>query len=87
MHEPGCAEASCQLGGGVAGEPLGEPRHQLALLCDDLASTVAELRKKGLEVRGEPQEARFGLWTTLVLPGSVEVMVYEPRHASPLKPP
>ena len=26
----------------------------------------------------------FGITTTLVLPGGVEVMLYEPRHASPL---
>jgi hypothetical protein len=72
--------------GEVAVHPTdGEARHQLALLCDDLAATVAELRAKGLEVRGEPQEARFGLWTTLVLPGDVEVMLYEAYHASPLR--
>jgi hypothetical protein len=55
-------------------------RHQLSLMCDDLASTVAELRGKGLEVRGEPQNEGWGITTTLVLPGGLDVMLYEPRH-------
>ncbi len=55
-------------------------RHQLSLMCDDLAATVSELRDKGLEVRGEPQDQGWGITTTLVLPGGLEVMLYEPRH-------
>jgi len=39
-----------------------------------------ELRAKGLEVRGEPEDQGWGITTTLVLPGEVEVMLYEPRH-------
>jgi len=55
------------------------------LMCDDIAATVTELRAKGVEIRGEPSEASFGITTTMVLPGGVEVLLYEPTHASPLK--
>jgi glyoxalase/bleomycin resistance protein/dioxygenase superfamily protein len=55
-------------------------RHELTLMCDDLASTVAELRAKGVEVRGEPQDEGWGITTTLVLPGDVEVTLYQPLH-------
>ena len=55
-------------------------RHQLTLMCDDVAATVEELRSKGLEVRGDPEEEGFGITTTLVLPGGLEIMLYEPRH-------
>ena len=55
-------------------------RHQLTLMCDDVATTADELRGKGLEVRGEPEDEGWGITTTLVLPGGVEVMLYEPRH-------
>jgi catechol 2,3-dioxygenase-like lactoylglutathione lyase family enzyme len=55
-------------------------RHQLTLMCDDIASTVDELRGKGVEVRGEPLDEGWGITTTLALPGGVEVMLYEPRH-------
>jgi hypothetical protein len=55
-------------------------RHQLTFMCDDIHKTVEDLRGKGIEVRGEPEEEGFGITTTLALPGDVEVMLYEPRH-------
>jgi hypothetical protein len=60
--------------------PGDTPTHQLSLMCDDITETVAGLRAKGVEVRGEPQDLRFGIGTTVILPGGVEVMLYEPRH-------
>ncbi len=55
-------------------------RHQLTFMCDDIAATVEELRGKGVEVKGEPENEGFGITTTLVLPGGLEIMLYEPRH-------
>ena len=55
-------------------------RHQLTLMCDDIVATVQELKSKGLEIRGEPRDEGFGITTTLVLPGGLELMLYEPRH-------
>lgn len=55
-------------------------RHQLTFVCDDIGPTVEDLRRKGVEVRGEPEDEGFGITTMLVLPGGVEVMLYEPRH-------
>ena len=55
-------------------------RHEFALMCDDIAATIDELRAKGLEVRGEPQDEGWGITTMLVLPGGLEIMLYEPRH-------
>ncbi len=51
-------------------------------MCDDIGATVAELQARGLEVRGEPQDEGWGITTTLVLPGELEVMLYEPRHTT-----
>jgi hypothetical protein len=62
----------------------GETTHELLLMCDDVVATTAELREKGVEVRGEPEDRGFGLVTAIVLPGGVEIELYEPRHASPL---
>ena len=56
-------------------------RHQLSLMCDDIHATVRELRSKGIEVKGEPEDEGFGITVMTVLPGGVEVMVYQPRHA------
>jgi predicted enzyme related to lactoylglutathione lyase len=55
-------------------------RHQLTLMCDDITSTIQELSSKGVEVRGEPEDEGFGITTTIVLPGGLELMLYEPRH-------
>jgi hypothetical protein len=55
-------------------------RHQLSFMCDDIGPTVADLRNRGIEVRGEPEDEGWGITTTMVLPGGVEVMLYEPRH-------
>jgi hypothetical protein len=49
-------------------------------MCDDLASTIDESRARGIEVRGEPHGEPWGNWITMVLPGDVEVMLYEPTH-------
>jgi hypothetical protein len=45
---------------------------------------MAELRAKGIEFRGEPEEESFGITTTMLLPGGVEILLYESRHKSPL---
>jgi len=60
-------------------------KHELCLMCDDLEATMTELRGKGIEFRGEPRDEGFGITTTMLLPGSVELMLYQPKHASPLQ--
>ncbi len=57
-------------------------RHQLSFMCDDIHATVSELRGKGIEIRGEPTDEGYGITTTIVLPGGVDVVLYEPRHAT-----
>lgn len=55
-------------------------RHQITFMCDDIVATVEELRGKGVEVEGEPENEGWGITVTLVLPGDLRVMLYEPRH-------
>src|SRR5919199_347049 len=73
------AELGVHPAEGQSAEAAG--RHQLSLMCDDLEATVEELRGNGLEVRGDPQNLGWGVATTLVLPGGVELLLYQPRHA------
>ena len=56
------------------------PKHELCLMCDDVATTKAELERKGVRFRGEVEDMGFGIGVTLVLPGEVELLLYEPRH-------
>jgi catechol 2,3-dioxygenase-like lactoylglutathione lyase family enzyme len=59
----------------------GSTKHSFCLMCDDLDATAAELRAKGIEFLGEPQEESYGITTTMLLPGGVEVLLYEPKHS------
>lgn len=61
-------------------------RHQLSFMCDDILATIDELRAKGVEIKGEPEDEGFGITVMLGLPGGVEVMLYEPRHAVAISP-
>jgi hypothetical protein len=60
--------------------PAEAPAHELSFMCDDLEATMAELSTKGITFEGAPQQAGFGTLVTMVLPGDVKVMLYQPRH-------
>jgi predicted enzyme related to lactoylglutathione lyase len=66
--------------GELAAHPAEQPSHELCLMCDDLESTIAELRAKGIEFGGEPQDEGFGITVKMILPGGAELLLYEPRH-------
>ena len=55
-------------------------RHQFTLMCDDITTTIRDLRAKGVEVDGEPTDEGYGITVMLKLPGGVDVQLYEPRH-------
>ncbi|HCV36756.1 MAG: hypothetical protein QF638_06505 [Acidimicrobiales bacterium] len=54
--------------------------HELSFMCDDLKATVEELRNKGVEFRGEPIDKGWGDIIVMVLPGGVEMVLYEPKQ-------
>jgi hypothetical protein len=62
--------------------PADAGAHELTLICDDIAATMTELRAKGIEFSGEPEDKGFGMGATMLLPGGAELLLYEPRHAT-----
>lgn len=54
--------------------------HQVTFMCDDIDATMAQLKKRGVQFEGAPSEQGFGITVSMVLPGGVKVMLYEPRH-------
>jgi hypothetical protein len=60
--------------------PADAPAHELSFMCDDLTTTIDELRAKGIEFEGEAENRGFGSGITMVLPGAVKVLLYQPRH-------
>jgi catechol 2,3-dioxygenase-like lactoylglutathione lyase family enzyme len=55
-------------------------RHELYLMCDDLAATLDELRAKGVEFTADVSDEGWGLLTSLKIPGAGTIGLYQPRH-------
>jgi hypothetical protein len=66
--------------GEVGVHPADGPHHELSLTCDDIEATVADLRAQGIEFKGEPASVGWGVAITMVLPGGLDVLLYQPRH-------
>ena len=56
----------------------------LYLMCDDLNSEVASLKKKNVQCT-ELQEAPWGTSTTIPLPSGRAIGLYQPKHQTALK--
>jgi catechol 2,3-dioxygenase-like lactoylglutathione lyase family enzyme len=59
-------------------EPTG--RHELYLMCDDIETTMAELAAKGARFTEPVRQASFGMLTSIQIPGSGQIGLYQPRH-------
>jgi hypothetical protein len=70
----------------VAVHPADEnDRHELYLMCDDLAAQVSALRAKNVNC-SEAQEARWGSIVRFQLPGGGGIGLYQPKHPTALSP-
>ena len=49
-------------------------------MCDDIATTVAELETKGVEFTSGVTDRGFGLVTSLRVPGGGTIGLYQPKH-------
>ena len=65
--------------------PADAPACDLYLMCDDLSGEMESLAAKGVQC-GAVHEERWGVVSSISLPGGGEVGLYEPRHPSPLRP-
>jgi predicted enzyme related to lactoylglutathione lyase len=59
-------------------------QHELYLMCDDVHTTVADLKAKGVDVARPVSDEGFGPVTAIRLPGGGELGLYQPTHPSPL---
>lgn len=66
----------------VAAHPAEQPGVELYLMTSDLEATTAALQAKGIAL-GPVTEQRWGVVTTIALPGGGELGLYEPRHPRP----
>ncbi|MFE9555471.1 VOC family protein [Streptomyces sp. NPDC006692] len=61
-------------------DPHSAGRTELFLMCDDLTATVADLKAKGVEFTTDVTEQRWGLVTSIAVPGAGTVGLYQPKH-------
>ena len=73
-----------ELGIHPTGAGAEDGKHVLFLMCDDIETTVRDLKAKGVEFTQPVKDAGWGLLTQMRIPGGPELHLYEPRHASPL---
>ena len=60
--------------------------HAVSLMCDDIQTTARDLRARGIQVKGEPEDHGYGITVMVTLPGGVDIQVYQPRHSLAIPP-
>ncbi len=60
--------------------PGDAPGFHVSFFCDDIESTVAELKGKGVEFSKPIEDQGFGWVTHFRAPGGLEVEFYQPRY-------
>lgn len=61
----------------------GEPKSgtaDISFYCDDIAATVSELTKRGVEFTQGVEDHGYGLVTYFKVPGDFVVQLYQPRY-------
>jgi len=59
-------------------------QHEVYLMCDDITTTLQDLKSKNVKV-SDVSDQRWGKLATVTLPGGGKIGIYEPKHPSPLK--
>ncbi len=54
--------------------------HVISFSCDDIQTTVAELKERGVVFTREVRDDGYGLTTEFEVPGGVRCDLYEPRY-------
>jgi catechol 2,3-dioxygenase-like lactoylglutathione lyase family enzyme len=54
-------------------------KHEIYLMCDDVAATIAELQTRGITCDAVTNQG-WGMLTQITLPGGGKLGLYQPRH-------
>ncbi len=60
--------------------PGDKPSHDISFYCDDLESTVVELKERGVTFTMDIRDEGFGFVTRFELPGVGLVQLYQPKY-------
>ena len=53
----------------------------ISFFCDDIYSTVAELRERGVDFSQEVEDHGYGFVTYFNVPGNFKVQLYQPKYS------
>ncbi len=73
------ADMGCHPADEADGAPSGTPH--ISFYCDDIETTVAELKARGVEFTDEVADHGYGLVTHFKMPGDFAVQLYQPLYA------
>lgn len=62
-----------------------EPRQEFYLMCDDIQTTMKDLKTQKVEFAGGVRDQGWGLVTTIKVPGGGEMGLYQAKHPTALK--
>jgi len=77
------ADMGCHPADAANGAPSGT--HDISFYCDDIQKTVKELEARGVKFTGPVEDHGYGLVTHFLMPGEIEVQLYEPRYTKKAK--
>jgi catechol 2,3-dioxygenase-like lactoylglutathione lyase family enzyme len=77
------ADMGCHPADAADGAPSGT--HDVSFYCDDIGKTVKELEARGVKFTGPIEDHGYGLVTHFLMPGEIEVQLYEPRYTKKAK--
>ena len=72
------ADMGCHPSEAVDGKKSGT--HDISFYCDDIESTVTELKSRGVAFTDEITDVGFGLATHFRVPGGFDMRLYQPRY-------
>lgn len=67
--------------GEVGFHPSSQTSQDISFVCDDIQSTVADLKAKGVEFTQDVANQGYGLVTYFSAPGGLTIQLYQPLHA------
>lgn len=76
------ADMGCHPADAEGGEPSGT--HNISFYCDELETTVAQLKARDVEFVDEITDQGYGLVTYFRMPGDCVVQLYQPHYSKRL---
>ena len=60
--------------------------HDISFYCDNIGTTIAELKARGVEFTDEVEDHGYGLVTHFRMPGDIRVQLYQPHYTKSASP-